>query len=176
MPSKSKIKGSSFERDVAKELSELYDESFVRTPSSGAYVGGSNVARKSFLSEGQIQSFRGDIIPPDDWKYFNVECKSYADFPFHQLLHRGDVRLLDDWAEQLIDVSEENDLNLLILKFNRKGKYIGFQEKLLNSSFFTHRHIIYKQWAITGYSDFWELNQDSVKYLSMNGIPQPLLS
>lgn len=176
MPSKSKIKGSSFERDVAKELSKLYDESFVRTPSSGAYVGGSNVTRKSFLSEGQIQSFRGDIIPPDDWKYFNVECKSYADFPFHQLLHRGDVRLLDEWSEQLLDVSEENDLNLLILKFNRKGKYIGFQKKLLNSSFLTHRHIIYKKWAITGYLDFWELNQNSVKYLSLNGIPQPLLS
>ena len=133
---------------------------------------------KVFLSEGQIQSFRGDIIPPDDWKYFNVECKSYADFPFHQLLHRGDVRLLDEWAEQLIDVSEENDLNLLILKFNRKGKYIGFQEKLLNSSFFTHK-AYYIQ--INGldhrlFKDFWELNQDSVKYLSMNGIPQPLLS
>ena len=85
MPSKSKTKGSSFEREVAKELSDLYNESFVRTPSSGAYIGGSNVARKEVLSEGQIQSFRGDIIPPDDWKYFNVECKSYADFPFHQL-------------------------------------------------------------------------------------------
>ena len=45
MPSKSKIKGSSFEREIAKELSDLYNESFVRTPSSGAYVGGSKVAR-----------------------------------------------------------------------------------------------------------------------------------
>ena len=175
MPSKSKIKGSSFERDVAKELSELYDESFVRTPSSGAYVGGSNVARKEVLSEGQIQSFRGDIIPPDEGKYFNVECKSYADFPFHQLLSLGDVRLLDEWTEQLLDVAEENDLNLLILKFNRKGKYIGFQEQLLNTSFTTIRHVIYKDWVITGYEDFWELNQAPVKHHSINGI-QPLLS
>ena len=175
MPSKSKTKGSSFERDVAKELSELYNESFVRTPSSGAYIGGSNVARKEVLSEGQIQSFRGDIIPPDDWKYFNVECKSYADFPFHQLLLNDDVRLLDEWAEQLLQVAEENDLNLLILKFNRKGKYIGFQKRLFNI-FTTNRHIIYKHWVITGYQDFWALNQASVKYYSMNGIPQPLLS
>ena len=109
MPSKSKTKGSSFEREVAKDLSELYEDSFVRTPSSGAYVGGTNVIRKERLSEGQIQSFRGDIIPPDDWKYFNVECKSYADFPFHQLLYQGDVRLLDEWIEQLLDVAEDND-------------------------------------------------------------------
>ena len=117
MPSKSKSKGSSFEREVASELSTLYGESFVRTPSSGAYVGGSNVVRKKTLSEGQVQSFRGDIIPPDDWKYFNVECKSYADFPFHHLLLDKDIPLLDDWIEQLLDVAENEDLNLLILKF-----------------------------------------------------------
>ena len=116
MPSKSKTKGSSFERETANKLSTLYNESFIRTPSSGAYVGGSNVIRKEYLSDGQIQSFRGDIIPPDDWKYFNVECKSYADFPFHQLLLSDDIRLLDEWTGQLLEVAEENDLNLLILK------------------------------------------------------------
>jgi len=170
MPSKSKTKGSSFERETANELSTLYNESFVRTPSSGAYVGGSNVARKEVLSEGQIQSFRGDIIPPDDWKHFNVECKSYADFPFHQLLLSGDIRLLDEWTEQLLAVAEENDLNLLILKFNHKGKYIGFEERLLDTSFTTNRHIIYNHWVITGYKDFWELNQASVKHHSTNGV------
>ena len=169
MPSKSKSKGSSFEREVASELSTLYDESFVRTPSSGAYVGGSNVVRKDTLSEGQIQSFRGDIIPPDDWKYFNVECKSYADFPFHHFLLDKDIPLLDDWIEQLLDVAEDEDLNLLILKFNRKGKYIGFQEKLLGTSFTTTRHIIYKHWAITGYDDFLQKNSNSIKYLSIEG-------
>ena len=176
MPSKSKTKGSSFERDVAKELSELYNESFVRTPSSGAYIGGSNVARKEVLSEGQIQSFRGDIIPPDDWKYFNVECKSYADFPFHQLLLNDDVRLLDEWAEQLLQVAEEKDLNLLILKFNRKGKYIGFQKHLLNSSFYIHQYVHYKGWIFTGYNEFIKQNNGSIKDLSIEGVPQPQLS
>jgi Holliday junction resolvase len=176
MPSKSKTKGSSFEREVAKELSKLYNESFIRTPSSGAYVGGTNVVRKEYLSEGQVQSFRGDIIPPDDWKYFNVECKSYADFPFHQFLYQGNIRLLDNWIEQILEVAEEKDLNLLILKFNRKGKYIGFQKRLLDTSFYTHRHINYKDWTFTGYNDFLELNHGSIKYLSVEGIPQPLLS
>ena len=100
-----------------------------------------------------------------------MECKSYADFPFHQLLYQGDVRLLDEWIEQLLDVAEDNDLNLLILKFNLKGKYIGFQERLLNISMFTHRHVNYKNWIITGYKDFFKLNQGSVKHLSIQGIP-----
>ena len=65
----------------------------------------------------------------------------------------------------------DNDLNLLILKFNRKGKYIGFQERLLNISMFTHRHVNYKNWIITGYKDFFKLNQGSVKHLSIQGIP-----
>ena len=172
MPSKSKSKGSSFEREIASELSTLYGESFVRTPSSGAYVGGSNVVRKKTLSEGQVQSFRGDIIPPDDWKYFNVECKSYADFPFHHFLLDKDIPLLNDWIEQLLDVAEDKDLNLLILKFNRKGKYIGFQEKLLDISFTTNkRHTIYKHWAITGYDNFLSKNSHSLKYLSKEGVP-----
>ena len=26
--------------------------------------------------------FKGDIIPPDNWRYFNCECKFYKDFKF----------------------------------------------------------------------------------------------
>ena len=40
MPSPQKAKGSGYERDVAKFLTELYGESFIRAPGSGAYVGG----------------------------------------------------------------------------------------------------------------------------------------
>ena len=87
MPSKSKAKGSSYERELAKFLSEKYNGSFVRVPNSGAYIGGSNFHRATNLSEGQVRGFKGDIIPPDNWKYFNCECKNYADFPFHHFLY-----------------------------------------------------------------------------------------
>jgi signal transduction histidine kinase len=79
MPSKSKNKGSSFEREIATFLSNLYSESFVRIPNSGAYIGGANTHRKNRLSENQIKSFKGDIVPPDSWVYFNAEAKNYAD-------------------------------------------------------------------------------------------------
>ena len=74
MPSKSKAKGSSYERDLAKFLSEKYNGSFVRVPNSGAYIGGSNFHRATNLSEGQVRGFKGDIIPPDNWNYISFKC------------------------------------------------------------------------------------------------------
>ena len=66
MTSKSKIKGSSFERECAKFLSELYSASFHRNLNgSGAYIGGRNVFRKNTLSESQIRNSKGDITPPE---------------------------------------------------------------------------------------------------------------
>jgi len=48
MPSKSKNKGSSFERDIAKLLSETFGESFIRVTNSGAYIGG-KYRKKRFI-------------------------------------------------------------------------------------------------------------------------------
>ena len=120
MPSKSKAKGSSYERDLAKFLSEKYNGSFVRVPNSGAYIGGSNFHRASNLSEGQVRGFKGDIIPPDNWKYFNCECKNYADFPFHHFLHNKKIPLLEGWINQTMEIAEEGDVNILFMKFSRK--------------------------------------------------------
>ena len=49
MTSPSKAKGSSFEREIANFLSKTYDESFIRAPGSGAYIGGKNQSRKQYL-------------------------------------------------------------------------------------------------------------------------------
>jgi hypothetical protein len=62
MPSPQKNKGSGFEREIAKYLSDTYGESFIRAP-VGAYVGGKNQSRTEILHEGQIRSFKGDIGP-----------------------------------------------------------------------------------------------------------------
>jgi Holliday junction resolvase len=49
MPNPQKQKGNSFEREVAVFLSNLYSESFIRAPGSGAYVGGKNQVRTQIL-------------------------------------------------------------------------------------------------------------------------------
>jgi len=49
---RSKRKGSSYERDIAKKFKEVYKEDLVRTPQSGGF------AKKSVKAD----EFRGDIV------------------------------------------------------------------------------------------------------------------
>jgi hypothetical protein len=163
MPSASKIKGSSFEREIAKYLSDRYNESFIRVPNSGAYVGGSNKGRKEVLHEGQVRSFKGDIIPGVSFPLLNIECKNYGDFPFHQLL--TNCKVLNGWLQQLLDVSDEHDLNVLFMKFNHKGRYIAVQDtvKWDVPSYMVYKSPDYGVWIISELDTFFTLNSGIFK-------------
>lgn len=169
MGSKSKNKGKGFEREIAKYLSELYNESFTKTPHSGAFTGGKNAIRKNTLSEGQVRSYKGDIIPPDDWKYFNCECKNYAGFTFHRLFQDLEIPLLETWINQVLDASDDGDLNIIFMKFDRIGKYVAFQ---LPNDFQSVRSIIYvaknqTHWKFMGFDEFFKLNKEKLKNRSV---------
>jgi hypothetical protein len=167
MTSPQKAKGSGFEREVAKFLSDLYGESFIRAPGSGAYIGGKNQSRTQVLHEDQIRSFKGDIVPGQSFTKMNVECKFYADFPFH-LLMSGECKVIDAWLGQLLDVEDPGDLNLLIMKFNRIGRFIAVQPKLTwmvdNYTFYASEK--YGDWLITEFSSFFKNNAELVKVYS----------
>ena len=161
----SKNKGKSFEREISKYLSELYSDSFQRVFDSGAFTGGTNQKRRATLTEGQIRSHKGDIVPPDDWKYFNCECKSYMDFPFYQLFLNVQIPLLETWIQQLLAAEDPGDCNLLFMKFNRKGRYVMFEKKEL---FYQHRDVEYSDtsnnnWIFMGFDNFFKLNSDHLK-------------
>ena len=111
MPSPQKAKGSAWERDVAKFLTGLYGETFIRAPGSGAYVGGTNKVRKEILHEGQVRAFKGDIVPGQSFPKFNAECKSYKAFPFHRLVQPYPIPQLEEWISQLMDVADIGDFN-----------------------------------------------------------------
>lgn len=164
MPSPQKQKGSNFEREVAQHLSKQYGESFIRAPGSGAYVGGKNQTRKAFLHEGQVRSFKGDIVPGQSFSKLNAECKSYSDFPFHLVLS-GDCKVLDAWLDQMMDVAEPDDLNMLFMKFNRKGRYICVQSKYtwVTDQFLYYTSKKYNDWLIIEFEHFWQHNKDLVK-------------
>lgn len=169
MPSPSKTKGNSFERQIAQFLTEFYGETFIRAPGSGAYVGGTNNARKQFLHEGQIRSFKGDIVPGQSFPKLNAECKSYKDFPFHQL-YQGSVKILDSWIQQCMDASDEGDFNIIFMKFNRKGTYVAVEAQPNHTDLLFTRHFNYGSglnghWYIMDLELFFELNSDTVKKL-----------
>jgi len=167
MTSKSKAKGSSFERDCAKFLSDLYSASFHRNLNgSGAYIGGRNVFRKSTLSESQIRNSKGDITPPEEFNLLNIECKSYASFEFDHLY--TDCKLLDSWLSQLMTVADETDLNILMFKITRRGRFIVVQSKheweLGNYTKYSSK--LLGDWIVTDFDQFFKLNADKVKNLS----------
>ena len=169
MPSPSKAKGNSFERQTADFLTRLYGEKFIRAPGSGAYVGGVNTARKQVLHEGQIRAFKGDIVPGQSFPKFNAECKSYKDFPFHQLF-QGNIKILESWIDQCMDVADPEDFNILFMKFNRKGTFIAVQSQPNHTKLFFTRHFNYASknhghWFVMDHDLFWELNADTVKSL-----------
>jgi hypothetical protein len=169
MPSPSKNKGNSFERQTAEFLTNLYGEKFIRAPGSGAYVGGKNSKRKEFLHEGQIRSFKGDIVPGMSFPRFNGECKSYKEFPFHQLFS-GNIKLLDSWIDQCMDASDEGDFNIIFMKFNRIGTYIAAQISKANHFKVKHNFIYqsknHGEWLVMDHRLFWDLNSETVKHLS----------
>lgn len=167
MTSRSKIKGSSFERDCAKFLSELYSASFHRNlTGSGAYIGGKNVFRKNTLSESQIRNNKGDITPPEEFVLMNIECKSYAAFEFDHLY--TDSKLLDSWLSQLMTVADESDLNILMFKITRRGTFVAVEArhnwKLGNHTLYNNK--ILGDWIITDFDQFFSLNAERVKELS----------
>ena len=131
-------------------------------------MGGTNNFRKETLGQHQIQSSKGDIYPPEDWKFLNIECKSYADFPFHQLF-AGDVKILDKWFEQTYDAADEGDLNIIFMKFNRKGKWVAFENIM---PFEVSRSIQYKDWTFCSWDLFWEneANRYKFKLYSQGGV------
>jgi len=164
MPNPQKQKGSSFEREIARYLSDLYKESFIRAPGSGAYVGGKNQARTQILHEGQIRSFKGDIVPGQSFPKFNAECKSYADFPFNLVL-AGECKVLDGWLDQMMEVAEPGDLNILFMKFNRKGKFIVVQSSLtwITDHFLYYTSTKHKDWLILEFDNFFKHNAELLK-------------
>ena len=167
MPSPQKAKGSGFEREIAKYLSEKYGESFIRAPGSGAYIGGKNQSRTQILHEGQIRSFKGDIVPGQTFTKMNVECKFYADFPFHLLLS-GECKVIDAWLEQLMDVADPDDCNILFMKFNRKGRYIAVQSKLtwVTDNFLYYTSPKQGDWIIMEFDSFFLNNSTLLKAYS----------
>lgn len=161
MASKQKIKGSTLERDIAKDLTVRYKDNFTRTIGSGAYTGGKNTVRKETLTENQIRHHKGDITPPDSFFRMNMECKSYKAFTFH-LLFTEKCGQMDEWIGQTLEAADEGDINIIVMKFDRIGKYVCIQHY---NGLDTSKGLHYRDdWYFFEYNTFFELNEESFKY------------
>lgn len=167
MSSKPKIKGNAWERDVAKHLSSIFNENFMRVPNSGAYTGGANIHRCDKLTESQKRMMSGDIIVPQSLSNWKIECKNYKDLEFHRLLTQ--CKLIDKWLKQVCTEDYKNDLLwLLVVKISRKCKFVAFSQLIVdNFEIPNYNKVYYKPEfmdpiIITNYDGFFEKNYRSL--------------
>ena len=154
MANKQKAKGKSFEREVAKHLSVVFNLNFERVPNSGAFTGGLNSFRDSKLDEEQSRIFDGDILSPKELTNTEFECKSRKDFGFHLLF--SESKELDGWIEQ----AKSDKWWFLIFKPNRKGRYVAFDNRVhytVNSPVMSYKDVF-----IVSMDGFFEANKDRI--------------
>lgn len=168
MPSKSKAKGSSYERQVAEFLSKTYGEKFLRNLSgSGAFTGGKNAHRKQDLPEDMARHVRGDIIVPESFALLNCECKSYSSFPFATILTQ-ECKQLEKWLDQLVQSGDEHSVNILFFKITRVGQYVAVPKKYnwALTNYIHYNSVKHETWIVCDLETFFSSNTDTLKQIS----------
>lgn len=129
----SKRKGNSAENEVRKILDKRFSfTNFHRSPSSGAFVGGSNFYRKEELNKSQNLVFVGDVYcSREDFK-FTIEHKAYAEASFWDLFNESSD--LHSWMKQAEhDAESVGKQPMLIVKYNFHERIVFLTD--LNSDF-----------------------------------------
>ena len=136
MVTKQKAKGSAYERDVAKLLSELVGQTFERTPRSGAMTGGANRSRIDGKVPINASVFIGDIMPPlSSTIKVRIECKNYKELSggFHALMN-GKSKQIDKWIAQIRHDSDNGkDNHLLFFKISNQSQFVVMPQKYYSS-------------------------------------------
>ena len=128
----SKAKGNVFELTIAKALSNaLKPLQFVRSPGSGARVGGVNFERfGSLYGADSLNIFVGDVVCTNESEVgltfrVNVECKSYKESDSFTSLISGKSKIFEWMIESEIDAAKTNKVAVVIFKFNRTPTFIA---------------------------------------------------
>lgn len=161
MSNKGKNKGNAGERLIAEFLSTLYNAKFLRVPNSGAFLGGANAFRKSSLDEGQIATFKADLIPPSNMRKLVIESKFYGDFPFHNLMKSQPIPMLDKWIKQAQDSADQDDFWIVVFRINRKGSFAVI-DYTMQQHFVVGDHTRYQNYLITDFEKFFVDNKDKI--------------
>lgn len=167
MTSKAKTKGNSWERECAKGLTKIFGYNFERCKGSGAFVGGKNNIRKEKLSETQLVSSLGDVVPPSELHLMTIECKFYKDFPFYMFLQKKPIALLDGWIDQQLDAVGDENFWFVAFKINRVGSYIVIPKKkcdFVDERIGNHSIYLYKneEYIVTEFFPFMETYKEEI--------------
>jgi len=138
-PGGGKAKGNGFEGTIAKKLTTtLTPLTFIRSPGSGARVGGKNFATfGKMFGEDAMKLFVGDVVPTNekDTKtifYWSIECKSYAKSDSFETMVAGNSNIFKWFEESVIDAAKTNKHPILIFKWNHTPVYVAVDSSKLS--------------------------------------------
>lgn len=131
-PGGGKSKGNGFEGQIAKKLSAaLTPLNFIRSPGSGARVGGKNFSKFGDLfSADSLAIFVADVVPINEKKegisfLHSVECKFYKTPDTFTQLVSGTANIFK-WFEESVEDAKKTDKNpMLIFKWNNTSIFVA---------------------------------------------------
>jgi hypothetical protein len=126
----SKGKGNGFEGQIAKKLSAALPINFIRSPGSGARVGGKNFDKLGAMFGAEaMKLFSADVVPINEKEAgctfrFSVECKSYATTDNFVALAAGTANIFKWFQESVVDAAKTDRKPMLIAHWNRSPNYV----------------------------------------------------
>ena len=128
----SKQKGNSFEGKIAKMLTAaLSPLCFMRSPSSGARLGGKNFQKFGALfGEEAIRLFSADVVPTNEKDTnlvfkFSIECKFYASSDSFETIVAGNSHIFGWMKESIVDAQKTQKIPIVVFKWNRSPIYVA---------------------------------------------------
>lgn len=166
-PGGGKAKGAGYEGTIAKKLTAaLQPLNFMRTPGSGARVGGKNFATiGQLLGEDALKIFVGDVVPVNERQqnvrfHFSIECKFYATQDHFTSLVAGSANVFKWFDEAVVDAAKIDKRPMLIFKWNHTPNFVAISgptavQPALTISNSTHTLHIYELDALLTDQAFW---------------------
>lgn len=136
-PGMGKSKGNAFESLIAKKLSTALPINFIRSPGSGARVGGKNMATiGAMMGEEALKLFNADVVPVNEnvvgYRFhYSIECKSYATADNFTSLMSGSANVFKWFEESVVDSAKIGREPVLIFKWNRTPVYVAVLAKTM---------------------------------------------
>lgn len=154
MANANKSKGKSGERELCKIFGKKFNETFIRVPNSGSFLGGLNNVRAKTLSTNQKEIMANDIIPPECFPNCALESKFYKDFSFNMLMDQKGYALLNEWIDQVWEsgIDMKKAFPMICFKINNKGWHVvvwsdkikNLDLKGINYTVYNHKDVEYK--------------------------------
>jgi len=130
-PGGGKAKGNGFEGTIAKKLSAALPINFIRSPGSGARIGGKNFATVgALMGEEVMKLFNADVVPINEKEAgytfrYSVECKAYATADNFTSLVSGSANVFKWFEESVIDSAKIGREPILIFKWNHTPIFVA---------------------------------------------------